>query len=78
MVDGGVGGLVEVDGDGGPRSTKVWKGGWCVALSVSGVRVCAKAFVVVAGAPARSRRLRVREVREVERGVGRLVEVDGG
>ncbi len=35
-------------------------------------------FVVVAGAPARSRRLRVREVREVERGVGGLVEVDGG
>ena len=33
-------------------------------------------FVVVVGAPARTRRLRVRRVREVERGVGWLAEVD--
>ena len=52
---------------------------WMVCVVVCEWSACVREVIVaIVGAPARSRRLRMRRVREVERGVGRLVEVDGG
>ena len=51
---------------------------WMVCVVVCEWSACVREVIVaIVGAPARSRRLRVRRVCEVERGVGRLVEVDG-
>ena len=50
---------------------------WMVCVVVCDRSACVREVIVaIVGAPARSRRLRMRRVREVERGVGRLVEVD--